>query len=300
MTIAWNDRVRLVLADVDSTIADVYTDAEEGMIFQLERLLGQGIVLFLVSGGGKQSIYERVVGQLSSNLRQNVIVAHCSGAEVVGYDAEGSESSPYYSAYNEIMKDGQKQQWREMMKEILGMFNFETHGTMNPAKFAAFSKGNPLAIMYDDRGPQITLEMVNSEAMRQIVKEKAEVLIRKYALPIEVDLAGTVAVDFHLKGISKTVAIKHVLNDADLVRKYGIEDAIANQEGRIEIWGDKFASEGSDFKMCLAVDPGVRAISFRDEESKEFKKGFNIQLWDGNDRLEKGLLEYLIGGPEGN
>ena len=45
--------------------------------------------------------------------------------------------------------------------------------------------------------------------------------------------------------------------------------------------------------MCTALDPRVRAISFRDEDPAEFPDGYNIHLWDGAYRLHDGLLEYL-------
>ncbi len=64
----------------------------------------------------------------------------------------------------------------------------------------------------------------------------------------------------------------------------------------IEIWGDRFSgSAGTDWLMCKPVDGSVRAISFRDEDPKEFPKGYNIQLWDGKHRLQDGLLEFLEG-----
>ena len=66
----------------------------------------------------------------------------------------------------------------------------------------------------------------------------------------------------------------------------------------IEIWGDRFSSRaGTDWLMCKPVDGSVRAISFRDEDPKEFPEGYNIQLWDGAHRLHEGLLEFLEGRP---
>ena len=62
----------------------------------------------------------------------------------------------------------------------------------------------------------------------------------------------------------------------------------------MEIWGDRFSRDaGTDWLMCTALDPRVRAISFRDEDPAEFPDGYNIHLWDGAYRLHDGLLEYL-------
>jgi hydroxymethylpyrimidine pyrophosphatase-like HAD family hydrolase len=50
-SITWNRAVRLILADVDETIADMYTPAEPAMIAELSSLLSAGKKLFMVTGG---------------------------------------------------------------------------------------------------------------------------------------------------------------------------------------------------------------------------------------------------------
>jgi hypothetical protein len=47
--------------------------------------------------------------------------------------------------------------------------------------------------------------------------------------------------------------------------------------------------------MSEALPPTVRSIDFRKEDPKEFPKGYNIVLWDGEQHLHHGLLEYLRG-----
>jgi hypothetical protein len=60
------------------------------------------------------------------------------------------------------------------------------------------------------------------------------------------------------------------------------------------VGGDRFSQfSGTDCLMCKPIDRRVCALSFRNENSPEFPKGYNIQLWDGAYRLHMGLLEYL-------
>ena len=49
-SIVWNSKLRLVLSDVDETMADLYRPAEPGMLDALTRLLDQGIVMILITG----------------------------------------------------------------------------------------------------------------------------------------------------------------------------------------------------------------------------------------------------------
>ncbi len=49
-TIVWNNKLRLVLSDVDETVADLYRPAEPAMLDALTRLLERGIVLVLITG----------------------------------------------------------------------------------------------------------------------------------------------------------------------------------------------------------------------------------------------------------
>ncbi len=91
-TIRFNPSIKLALADVDETIADVYTPATKDMINELDRFIEEGRILFLVSGGGLQSIRERIVDLLKPENRHRVLVAHCSGAEVWGFETGGEKS----------------------------------------------------------------------------------------------------------------------------------------------------------------------------------------------------------------
>jgi hypothetical protein len=45
--------------------------------------------------------------------------------------------------------------------------------------------------------------------------------------------------------------------------------------------------------MSEALACFVRSVDFRDEDAGELPQEFNIVLWDGQQRLKSGVLEYL-------
>ena len=173
--------------------------------------------------------------------------------------------------------------------------------------------------MLADRGPQITFEFANSvnltsrqaeDIERQLeikipithgtydlrypVMTHLDKLYMESNLPISAKLGGTFALDSIINGIDKTKAIKFILEHKNVLPQLGIhkEDI---EDAEIEIWGDKFGQKkgGADFQMCLAVNPTVRAIDFRKEDPEEIPKGYNIVIWNGQNTLHNGLLEYL-------
>jgi len=291
--IKWNDEVKLIFADVDSTIADVYTDATPNMIGYLEKVLDLGSVLFLISGGSKKSIFDRVISKIKVN-RQNIILAHCMGAEIIEFTEKGQEIKPYYfSSYEELMDDQQRRNWREIMKKLINEFGLEIYPPINPNIFAKESKFMPNRIIYDDRGPQITFEIVNAPQIRETIVLKAKTMIEDANLPIDIALGGRFAIDFHLKGVNKTSTVQRFINDKNILKKYNLERIMKAPERYCEIWGDKFYPDGSDFKICKALPGGVRTIDFCNENPELFEQGYNIQVWDGKKSLEEGLEEYL-------
>ncbi len=174
--------------------------------------------------------------------------------------------------------------------------------------------------MYVDRGPQITFEFANSinltvtqkeevekklgivipenhgtYDLRYLVLEEGTRLYQKANLPIDIKLAGTMALDNVIQGVDKTRAVSYVLQNGKLLSDLGLKRSDMKDEQEIEIWGDKYSQKkgGPDFQMCLAVSPRVRAIDFRDEDPNEIPAGYNIVMWDGAKRLHEGLLEYL-------
>ena len=104
--IEWNNKVKLIISDVDETIADLYLEAEPEMINELEKLLSEGKVLFLVSGQSIGNIQWRIVDHIQKKLRKRVLVGHCSGAEIWGFTETGSlRKNPFYSLYNSTLSE---------------------------------------------------------------------------------------------------------------------------------------------------------------------------------------------------
>ena len=320
-SIKWNDKVKLILSDVDETIADIYTKATQDMIYELNSIVEQNRVLFLISGGGLQSIRERIIDLLKPEVRHKILVAHCSGAEVWGFEKGGElKSKPYYGVYEGHFTEVQKEKWREIINRLIEKFHLKTYPVQPKIDFVKISEGYPLAVMLADRGPQITFEFINSinlsgeqkdkiekelgisiplnhdtYDLRYAVLEEGTKLYKEANLPIYMQFGGTMALDSIIKGVDKTLAVKSVLENDDIIKSYGLNRAELNDDTDIEIWGDKFAQKkaGPDFQMCLAVSPKVRAIDFRDEDITDIPNGYNIQVWDGEKRLHEGLLEYL-------
>jgi len=180
--ILFNPKIQLILADVDETIADIYRLANSEMILELNKLLEEKRVLFLVSGGGLQSIRERITDLLKPELRHRVIIAHCSGAEVWGFQRNGNlNDKPYYGIYDECLTNSQKEEWRKIMNDTIRTFHLKTFHTQPKTEFIALTKGDTLAVMLADRGPQITLEFVNSFhlsiAQKEILEKELNITI---------------------------------------------------------------------------------------------------------------------------
>jgi hydroxymethylpyrimidine pyrophosphatase-like HAD family hydrolase len=319
--IQFNPSIKLILADVDETIADVYTKATPEMISELNTLLEDGRVLFLVSGGGLQSIRERIVDLLDPQVRHNVLVAHCSGAEVWGFQKGGEINSvPFYGVYEGHFTDDQKKKWREVINALIEKFHVKTYSPRPRQEFIDVSHADPQSIMLADRGPQITLEFVNSVALTPEQKEhlekeigveiplhhdaydlripvmlEAEKFYKEANLPIKLQMGGIFALDHVIAGVDKTRAVKHVLEDETILADLGLHRKDIKDVHEIEIWGDKYSQKkgGPDFQMCLAVAPEVRTLDFRQEEKEDLPQGYNIQMWDGTKHLHEGLLEYL-------
>lgn len=316
--IEFNQTTQLILADVDETIADVYTDATPAMIHELSRILASGRTIALITGAGLGSVKERITDLLDPSLRYRVIIAHCSGAEIVGFDKAGKLLSPFYSVYTSKMTSEQQMTWRSIVSDVIAQYQLKTVAPQRVDSFYSQHGRDPLTVMLADRGPQITLEVVNgyqlTQAQYSTLKhlfpnlslhnshyDLREALLATFYLrfteahlPVTPLLAGMFALDLVLEGVSKTKALEHLLTNSQLLEMYGLPTDISNKPSLLEIWGDKFAvNGGSDRKMCLAVAPETRAIDFRTEDPASLGKEYNIQLWDGTKHLHEGLLEYL-------
>ncbi len=313
--IEWNNNVRLIVTDVDETIADLYKPAESEMIKELVRLLQEDRSIFFVTGQGFQSVKWRILDQIPQELRVKILVGHCSGAEVWGYNSDGTlRGKPFYSVYD--LSEDQKKKWRELIQQLVSEFKLVVYKTMPVADFIREAGNDPRSIMLEDRGPQITFEVVNgydltpeqaksletnipetngAYDLRIPILERADQLFKEAGLPITPRLGGNFAVDFAIKGVSKTTAVKHVLEDDPVLSTLGLTKEILKDPDHIEIWGDKFSTirGGTDRHMSEALPPKVRAIDFRQEDPSEFMHEYNTLVWDGHKHLHEGLLEYL-------
>ena len=315
--VQFNPEVKLFLADVDETVADVYTPATPEMITELTTLLEEGRSIFFVSGTSFARIKQRVIDSIPQPLRRGILVSHCSGAEVWGYDEAGNlRAEPFYSLYDATLDEAQKTKWREIVQQLITEFQLEPHNATNVKEFKEKVGDNPLAIMLDDRGPQITFEFVNGydltpeqEAALEVsvpqthgaldlripVLERTDQLLQAANIPITPRLGGIFALDLALKGVSKTESIKHLLENDHVLHSIGLSRQELENPEYLEIWGDRFDRfrGGTDRHMQEAVSPDVRAIDFREENPEGFMQGYNTVLWDGSKHLHDGLLEYL-------
>lgn len=315
--IKFNKLVKIILSDVDETIADLYLPADPAMAKELSELLLENKIIFFITGQSITSVMWRITDQIPAYLRKNILVGHCSGAEVWGFGDSGERlGQPFYSTYEAALNEIQRKKWREVMKHVIDQYKLIIYPTMPVADFIAKSAKNPLAVMMEDRGPQITFEFVNgydvsptelknlglnledsrgTYDLRIPVLETADVLLKSHNIPVSPRLGGVFALDFAVMDVSKTTAVRHVLEDYNVLTHIGLSRADLTNPNYMEIWGDKFSltNGGTDRHMCEAVSPDVRAIDFRHENPEEFPPGFNIVLWDGLYDLQQGTLEYL-------
>lgn len=311
----FNSKVKLLVADVDETIADLFVPTTPEMISELNRLLQEGKSLFLVSGSGLRSIKTRVSDLISPELRKHVLISHCSGAEIVGFDKEGNLlEKPHYSIYDQTLNKEQKDTWRKIVQQIIDEFHLEPHPVAPVKEFKELYGDNPLAVLYDDRGPQITFEFINAyqltdQQIEQLrnhipnfdmadlripIMERVGKLLEEANIPITPRLGGMFALDLAIKGSSKTTSVRFVLENEELRSSLGLNTSDINNPEIFEVWGDKFSVlTGTDRHMSEALPKQTRSVDFRIENPEEFSKGYNVVVWNGKKHLHEGLLEYL-------
>jgi hypothetical protein len=309
-SVSWNEKLRLVLSDVDETVADLYRPAEQGMLDALAQLLDQGIALVLITGQSVDNVEQRVVMRLPARLRRQIAVGGCSGAELWGYGSDGArKAAPYYTVEN-TLSPAQKNAWRHVCSQLIDEFHLVPSPPGPPDEFKRRHGDELWQVMFEDRGPQITFEFPNAYALSEAacdalqhrtgtsfegrdyripVQRRAQQLLEAHAVPVTPRIAGMFALDLAIAGIDKARAVAEALTHKAL-DDLGLGPTPPRRE-EMEVWGDRFSqSSGTDWLMCKPIDRGVRAISFRDEDPAEFP---DIQRWDGERRLHAGLLEFL-------
>lgn len=316
--VTWNDQIRLAVADVDETIAEVYTPAEPAMIDELSLFLSNGGKLFLVTGGSLKRVREGITDLIDPTLRHDILVSHCSGSEVWGFTGTGDlRDKPFYSIYDETFTADMKKRWRKAVNQLVAEFGLRTHPAQPKINFWEEIGRDPRDIMLDDRGPQITLEVVNghdlSDDQRSLFQQeipythdgrrdlrislmqRAGEIFNEMNVPISPRLGGVFALDFAIEGSSKTTSIKYVLENPEALSTIGLKTKDLTSPSHFEVWGDKYSvlHGGTDRHMSEALPATVRSIDFRQENPAEFPEGYNIVLWTGQHHLHHGLLEYL-------
>ena len=311
-SVVWNQKLRLILSDVDETVADLYRPADPGMLDALTRLLDQGISLVLITGQSVENVEQRVIMRLPATLRQRIAVGGCSGAELWGYSTTGARNATAFYQAASALSVEQKKAWRVIVQQLIAEFQLVPFAPMPIDDFRR-QHGEPWHVLLDDCGPQITIEFPNayqlSDAaheqvrrrlgnsldgrdLRIPVRQRARQELEALGIPVTPRIAGMFALDLAIAGIDKSRAVEEALTPS-VLGSLGLapEPPSANE---IEVWGDRFSQiSGTDWLMCTPVDRRVRALSFREEDPTEFPEGYNIQLWDGEHRLHAGLLEFL-------
>lgn len=311
------DSLRMIVSDVDDTLANVYEPASEAIICGLNAMLERGKRFFFISGQGERNICERIVCRLNPIYRNQILLGTCSGAEVWGFSADGElAKAPFYSLYEDRFNEEMKREWREILREIIDDFGFHALETMPRDRFAEVSCGDPKIIMYEDRRAQITFEVVNgcnldeeqyryfkervpyllpNRDLRASIIQHANEIFEKKNIPITARAAGTFAVDFAVKGVTKTTAIEAIMYHGKAAAYWENIPSKEEMPFVLEIWGDKFSTVngGTDTHMCEAFPHDVMALDFREEPKEELPKEFNVVLWDGEQHLCKGTEEYM-------
>jgi hydroxymethylpyrimidine pyrophosphatase-like HAD family hydrolase len=312
-SVFWNHELRLVLSDVDETVADLYCPAESDMLDALTRLLDQGIFLVLITGQSVENVEQRIIMSLPTQLRQRIAVGACSGAELWGYSTTGERNATAFYTADSVLTADQKRAWRVVTEQLISEFQLTPFAPMPISDFKLQHGEEPWHVLLDDRGPQITIEFPNGynlstaacervhrrlgssfegQDLRIPVSHRAQQLLEANSVPVTPRIAGMFALDFAIAGVDKARAVKEALTPT-VLRSLGLGPN-APHAGKIEVWGDRFSEvSGTDWLMCKPIDRRVRALSFRNENPAEFPRGYNIQLWDGTYRLHMGLLEYL-------
>jgi hypothetical protein len=298
----WNPGTRLIVADVDDTIAEVFRPATQEMITALERLMQNGVVFFLISGQRLSNVFQRLLLPIDPALRKQVLVASCNGAEVHVFDAQGSivEQAVFSATWNRD-REVDHGIWRGLVNEQVAKFDLTALPPMGIDAFMVASGGNPRAVMLDDRNVQISLDFVNwifsppPEDIRPFLIEEANRAFRQAGLDVAGKTAGDIAIDFSLLGVDKGLPLRGFIAWGPEFRNELPHRIVLERPSDVEVWGDRFSAlqGGADLAMASALPPGSRKISFRDLPLEEASSCAGLCVWRGKHSLQAGLLEYL-------
>lgn len=314
MSIDWNRDLKLIISDVDDTIAKASYNIDLTLRDELEEILDKGIFIFLISGQSITNILDRVIRFINPKYLKNMFIGHCNGAEVFQFDEQGHlVKTPIFSILNLRNINISHKEFENVIYEIMKKFNLSPFPALSIEEFKRKTKNNPRHIMYDDRDIQISLDFVNSldpmdfnlqdkdylyseshDDIRHYICKKANEIISKKNLPISPHLAGVCAIDFTYCGVNKGLPVSQIVKVGDQPQNISTNEIYVHYANEIEIWGDSFSIDtGSDYDLCVSLPRTVRAISFRDLDARSKTNEYNIVEWNGRYRCENGLLEFL-------
>jgi hypothetical protein len=268
------------------------------MLDALSGYLRDGGRLCLITGGSLERVTGGVTDGIDPALRCRLLVSPASGAELWGFNESGAlDAAPLVSGTLGRLTADIRQRWHGVLAQLVEEFGLRLHAARPPDRFQAEVGREQRDVMFSDRGPQMSLEFVNGDsggALRLAVLERARELLPLATVPITPRLTGVFALNMTLSGISKASAVVALLNGPEILARIGLKPADLAPDA-IEVWGDDFssASGGIDLDMCQAAPAAARTIDFRDEDPAELPADRNIVLWDGQHRLQQGLLEFL-------
>ncbi len=251
------DSVTLVVSDVDDTLAPPFRDISASLAHALTRLVGKGTILFLVSGQSIGNIERRVVRAFPRPLRRRILVGHCHGAEVFGYDRTGRRvTAPLFS-----VRDG------AAMEGAFGKALTIVTSVLNDHGIAASSPG----ILLEDRGVQVTVDFPGHPAAgrREELVTALNERLAEAGLSVEARPAGHLGIDIMTRGVDKSLALRRLLTPVSsrggqAYRLTTPDGQVAGVWDGIEVWGDQFSPPDldADLRMLAALPPGVRAVNF--------------------------------------
>jgi len=147
------EKVKLIFADLDDTLSELYKPASKKVKEYLNRLLQEGKSIVIISGQGRDNIYDRVVCGIEENLRRKILVCGCGGAYIYGFDNDGKfEKNPIYSIYEEKLNIEQRKVWREKISRLIKEFDLKLYKSMPKDEFTTLTNSMPVSTMVEVNG----------------------------------------------------------------------------------------------------------------------------------------------------
>ncbi len=278
-------KIKYIITDIDDTIAKTYHDISGNMAGYIEKLLKKNVKILMISGQGKDNIYQRVIQYIPSGLRNNIAIAHCNGTELFEFDYHGRLiETPTISFYDELAVDfGKAENVIRTILEKMGIC-FEYHNLHSISNTLFYA-------VIENRKVQISIDFFNIPSdfckWKEEFVNNLKVKLEYENIDVDVKSGGVSAIDIVLPGINKGKIIEKILE-----RKQFIHD-LPEAYDEVEVWGDSFL-DGSDFDMCKALPLDIKKISFRKVQKSDILSRNNIDIWDGEEELNAGLEEYLV------